>query len=207
MMMWTSPSLVFGAAQKSSTHLPMSIAVLRQRAQHRHEFVAVHQREIPCRRNAPPPRSRNRDAAGHAPSRHSRRSSCRTRRACPRRRSRTVCSTNGTASLQQEIVPVPHRGRVHILVAAELREAIRKRDHARRHRARADQPVEPLGHVLGEILPVGVRRPAGGEAHEIDQQRQASAVMARRHIDIDRSARVGSPSRLVLSAALSRVRR
>ena len=41
------------------------------------------------------------------------------------------------------------------------------------------------GMFSGKFLPVGVRRPARGEADEIDQQRQAAAVMPGRHIDID----------------------
>src|SRR5690606_18285936 len=41
--------------------------------------------------------------------------------------------------------------RVHVLIAAVCREAIRKHEDARRHLARGDQPRGALGHVLVEV--------------------------------------------------------
>jgi hypothetical protein len=87
--------------------------------------------------------------------------------------------------LQQEIGPRPHRRAVDILIAAQLGEAIGKRHDARRHRTASDQTVQPLRHVLGKVLPIGVRRAAGGETHKIDQQRQAVGLTSRGNIDVD----------------------
>src|SRR5665213_1649813 len=93
----------------------------------------------------------------------------------------------GHGLLQQKIVPAADPRAVDILIAAELTEAVRKRDDAGRHRAASDQPVQPLGHVLAEILPVGVSRSTGSEADNINKQWKSAPVMTVRHIDVDNS--------------------
>ena len=89
----------------------------------------------------------------------------------------------------QEVGPAAGAFAVDVLVAAEFGEAIGKGDDARRHRAGCDQPVEALGHVLAEILPVGMRRAAGGEADNVHQQRQSMPVMAGGDVDVDEPLR------------------
>src|SRR5687767_3087387 len=61
----------------------------------------------------------------------------------------------------QEGLPEAHGGAVDILVAAKAREAVGEGDPNRRHGAGADQPVQPFGHVLAVVLPVGVGGAAG----------------------------------------------
>ena len=85
----------------------------------------------------------------------------------------------------EERLPGAHGGAVDVLVAAEAGEAVGKGDDDRRHGARADEAVEALGNVLAVVLPGGVRRAAAGEADEIDEERQAVAVMAGGQIDVD----------------------
>src|SRR5260221_13555732 len=72
--------------------------------------------------------------------------------------------------LEEKIRPGTHGGAVDVLVAAQSGEAVRKRDDRGRHGAGADQPVEALGHLFAEILPVRVRRTGPGRAHEVDGQ-------------------------------------
>jgi hypothetical protein len=55
--------------------------------------------------------------------------------------------------VDEEAFPESHRGTVDILVAAKPCEAIREGDGGRRHRARTDQPIEPLRQVLAVVLP------------------------------------------------------
>src|SRR3954454_15922569 len=87
--------------------------------------------------------------------------------------------------LQQEIFQRAGGSRVDVLVAAETGETMGKSDDNRRHRAFADQPIEPLRQVLAKAHPVRVRQTAARETDEIDQQRQSSPVMPGRDVDID----------------------
>src|SRR4051794_9885124 len=53
-------------------------------------------------------------------------------------------------ALQQETPPRAGGSRVDVLVAAETGETIGKSDANQRHRAFADQPIEPLRQVLAK---------------------------------------------------------
>src|SRR5438034_3714451 len=82
-------------------------------------------------------------------------------------------STKGTIS--REIVRViADRGGVHVLVAAERREAIRQDDDRRSHFSLADKPRRALRDVVAEGPPVGVSEPRSGEADEVVEHREAA---------------------------------
>jgi hypothetical protein len=58
-------------------------------------------------------------------------------------------------------------GRVHILVAAQRRVAVREHQDYRSHPAFVHEPGGALRQVLAERLPVEVREARAGEADEV----------------------------------------
>ena len=73
---------------------------------------------------------------------------------------------------------VADRRRVHVLVAAERREAVRKHEDRRPHLLLADEPRRSLRHVVAERLPVGMREAGAGEADEIVEHRETALARA-----------------------------
>src|SRR5580704_12638378 len=106
--------------------------------------------------------------------------------------------------LEQEIRPAARASAVDVLVAAELGETVRKGHDNRRHGARADQPVEPLGDILGKVLPVRMRGSTGGESHEIDEQWQPVGLCTTRNVDIDDACRRIAQQIVAQDAAVDR---
>jgi hypothetical protein len=81
--------------------------------------------------------------------------------------------------LAGQIVGVAADGaRVHVLVAAERRKAIRKNNDDRPHLALMHEPRGALGHVLVEVAPHGMRTAAVREADEVEQHREARTAAA-----------------------------
>src|SRR6266446_7451313 len=77
--------------------------------------------------------------------------------------------------LAREVVRVvADRGRIHVLVAAERREAVRKHENHRSHLLLADEPCRALQNVVAERFPVGVRKPRAGKADQIVEHREAA---------------------------------
>lgn len=95
----------------------------------------------------------------------------------------------GQHFVDEEVFPAAHGGRVDVLVAAQPGEAVGKGDHGRGHLARRHQTVQPLGQVLAEVFPVHMARAAGGEADQVDQQRQAAAIVPVGDVDDDLAPR------------------
>src|SRR5712692_4648126 len=77
--------------------------------------------------------------------------------------------------LAREVVGViADRGGVHVLVAAERREAVRKDEDRRAHFSLADKPRRALRDIIAEGLPVRVREARAGEAHQVVEHREAA---------------------------------
>src|SRR5438309_1525400 len=77
--------------------------------------------------------------------------------------------------LAREIARViADRGGVHVLVASERREAVRKDDDRRSHFSLADEPRRALRDVVAERPPVRVREARAGEADEVVEHRKAA---------------------------------
>ena len=87
--------------------------------------------------------------------------------------------------MQQKVRPRAHGCRIDVLVATEAREAVGEGNDHRWHPLLADQPVKPFGQVLAETHPIRMGEPATCEAGEVHQQRQVSAAVSCRRIDID----------------------
>ena len=81
--------------------------------------------------------------------------------------------------LARQVVRVAaDRGRVHVLIAAERREAIGERDDHRPHLALVHEARGALGHVLLEAARRGVHAARAREADEIVDDREARAAAA-----------------------------
>src|SRR5256886_7908818 len=79
--------------------------------------------------------------------------------------------------LSRQIVGVAaDRARVHVLVAAERREAIGENEDRRPHPALVDQSRGALGDVVAETLPRHVRQARARESHQIEQHREAASA-------------------------------
>ena len=105
-------------------------------------------------------------------------------RACPCRRSEKRSLDQRHGSLEQDIRPAAHAALLMYWLPPSF---VKQSGKATTTGGMAPDPISRSsrsGDVLAEILPVGVRRPAGGEADKIDEQRQPFAA-SRRHIDID----------------------
>src|ERR1035437_3315496 len=104
--------------------------------------------------------------------------------------------------LAREIVRVSaDRGRVHVLVAAERREAVRKDENRRPHFLLANEPRRALGDIVAERFPVGVRETGAGEADQVVEHREAaltSTFVVLRRQPHPELAHVGIVERIVL---------
>ncbi len=78
------------------------------------------------------------------------------------------------------------RRRVHVLVAAERREAVGERDDHGPDPAFRDEPRDAFGDVLVERTPVEMREPRTREAHEVEQHWIPSSASARRTFVVTR---------------------
>ena len=94
-------------------------------------------------------------------------------------RQRAELAVDEGNDLAREIVRVvADRGRVHVLVAAERREAVRKDEDRRPHLLLADEPRRAFRDVVAERFPVGVRETGAGEADQIVEHREAASARA-----------------------------
>ena len=80
----------------------------------------------------------------------------------------------GNDLARQIVRVIADRGGVHVLVAAERREAVRKDDDRRSHFSLADKPRRALRDVVAERPPVGVGEARAGEADEVVEHREAA---------------------------------
>src|SRR5438445_8848503 len=94
-------------------------------------------------------------------------------------RERAELAVDEGDDLAREIVRViADRGGIHVLVAAERREAVRKDDDRRPHLPLADEPRRALRDVVAEGLPVRVRETGAGEADQVVEHREAALAPA-----------------------------
>src|SRR6202171_6457861 len=90
-------------------------------------------------------------------------------------RERAELAVDEGNDLAREVVRVvADRGRVHVLVGAERRGAVRGDENGRPHLLLADEPRRALRDVVAERLPVGVREAGAGEANQVVEHRKAS---------------------------------
>ena len=95
------------------------------------------------------------------------------------RRQRAELAVHQRHQLCRQVVRIAaERARIDVLVAPEPRKAIRKDDDRRPHPALVQQAGRLLGDIFLERLPVQVRRPASGEAHQIEQHGEAAPAAA-----------------------------
>src|SRR5437879_6044070 len=88
---------------------------------------------------------------------------------------RPELAVNEGNELAREIVRViADRGGVHVLVATERRETVRKDDDRRPHLLLADEPRRALRDVVAEGPPVRVREAGSGEADEVVEHRETA---------------------------------
>src|SRR6185295_14982047 len=73
---------------------------------------------------------------------------------------------------------IADRGRIHVLIPTERREAVRKHEDRRTHPPVADKPCRTLRYVVAERLPVGVRESGAGEADQVVQYGEAALACA-----------------------------
>ena len=95
----------------------------------------------------------------------------------------------GEHFVQQVILPRADCRGVDVLIAADAGEAIGEGDNDRRHKAFADQAIEPLRKVFAKANPIGVAQTATGKSDEVDQHRQSLAAVAGRDIHIHQPRR------------------
>src|SRR6185503_11672113 len=92
-------------------------------------------------------------------------------------RQRAELAVHERNDLAGEVVGVvADRRRIHVLVAAQRREAVREDDDHRAHPALVDEARGALRNVIAERLPAHVRQAGAGEADEIVEHREAPLV-------------------------------
>ena len=90
----------------------------------------------------------------------------------------------------QEILPVPHRLRIDILIPSKRSEAIGEGHDHRAHLPGLNEALHSLGKVLTKCFPGGHFQTAVGEAGQIDQERETGrrALSRGRNIDLNTAA-------------------
>src|SRR5262245_46854838 len=91
------------------------------------------------------------------------------------RRQRTEFAVDERNDFASQIVGIVSGGRrVHVLVAAESRKAVREDKNRRSHLSLAHEACRAFRHVIAERLPVRVRETGTGKTHEIVEHREAA---------------------------------